>query len=332
MPFFNTEGLGNDLAGGLMGPIMGLALEGHNDRRQLRQQEELQRLQIAGQKEMMDYGMMKQFDMWLKTNYSEQVNQLKKAGLNPALLYGKGGPGGVTGSASGSVQGGGAPSGGREIMDIMNLTMQKQMMAAQIKLAEAQANKTNVEANKIGGVDTEQTIAQTQLLAQGLDNMREDYQIKRLQQTMMQIENFEKQTSQEDRLEQIHTATQTAIRQLKIIANQETISSETIQEQIKIIKQTAIGAVLQNELTQNNIKLTKEEIEKIKQSLQQDWVQLGLNQEQLDINKRSQQSVQKLQNLTGGKMKFDTIIDIVRALTEIQKAASKTINLPIPGL
>lgn len=145
MPFFNTEGLGNDLAGGLLGPIMGLALQGHNDRRQLQQQEELQRLQIAGQKEMMDYGMMKQFEMWLKTNYSEQVNQLKKAGLNPALLYGKGGPGGVTGNASGSVQGGGAPAGGREIMDIMNMGLQKKLIDAQTKVAEAQAK--NIEAD-----------------------------------------------------------------------------------------------------------------------------------------------------------------------------------------
>lgn len=149
MPFFNTEGLGNDLAGGLLGPIMGLALQGHNDRRQLQQQEELQRLQIAGQKEMMDYGMMKQFDMWLKTNYSEQVNQLKKAGLNPALLYGKGGPGGVTASASGSVQGGGAPAGGREIMDILNMGLQKKMIEAQTKVAEAQAKNIDADtANK----------------------------------------------------------------------------------------------------------------------------------------------------------------------------------------
>lgn len=262
----------------LFSPILGLALEGHNDRRQLRQQEELQRLQIAGQKEMMDYGMAKQLQMWKDTNYSATVEQMKLAGVNPALLYAKAGGGGVTGSPTGAVTGGNAPQGGKEVMDITGMQLQRSMIAAQIKLAEAQANKTNVEANKIGGVDTANVDAQTQLLAQELDNRREDYMIKRLQQTMMHIENFEKQTSQEDRLQQIQTATQTAMRQLSLLNNQGKISDATVQDQIRLIQQHAIGAAIANEATQAGIQLTQAQIQKVAQEITASKKQLTLQE------------------------------------------------------
>ena len=52
---------------------MGLLLEGHNDRRQLRQQEKLQNLEIKGSKELTDYNAAKQLEMWKATNYPAQV-------------------------------------------------------------------------------------------------------------------------------------------------------------------------------------------------------------------------------------------------------------------
>ena len=99
MPTF-AAGLGmqaaSQAASGLIGTGMGLLLEGHNDRRQLRQQEKLQNLEIKGSKELTDYNAAKQLEMWKATNYPAQVEQMKLAGLNPALAYGMGGAGGVT--------------------------------------------------------------------------------------------------------------------------------------------------------------------------------------------------------------------------------------------
>ena len=88
-------------ASGLIGTGMGLLLEGHNDRRQLRQQEKLQNLEIKGSKELTDYNAAKQLEMWKATNYPAQIEQMKLAGLNPALAYGMGGGGGVTGKQIG---------------------------------------------------------------------------------------------------------------------------------------------------------------------------------------------------------------------------------------
>ena len=69
----------------------------------------------------MDYSYGKQMDMWNATNYPAQVEQLNKAGLNPALEYGmKGGGGVTTGSPTTGVQGGAAGNIGMGIESGMN--------------------------------------------------------------------------------------------------------------------------------------------------------------------------------------------------------------------
>lgn len=145
---FDIGSIGNAAAGGALGLVLGE----YNDRRQIEQQQKLQDMQIKGQKEMSDYSQKQQYDMWNKTNFDAQVGQMKKAGLNPGLMYGMGGSGGTTtGSAGGSVGGGNAPSGGQEV----GMGMQMAMMGAQVRLTEAQAKKAEVEAAKAAGVDTE---------------------------------------------------------------------------------------------------------------------------------------------------------------------------------
>ena len=41
-------------------------------------------------REMAKYSQELNKEMWEYTNYGNQVKELEKAGLNPALLYGKG--------------------------------------------------------------------------------------------------------------------------------------------------------------------------------------------------------------------------------------------------
>lgn len=146
--------LGMQAAGNAIDAVFGLALEHHNDKRQLSQQEKLQQLQIRGQKEMGDYNYEQQMRMWHDTNYSAQVDELRKAGLNPALMYGMSGGGGTTtGSQGGSVSGASAPSGGGEVVNMMGL--QRGQTLAEIELIKAQTEKVKAEAEKTSGVDTE---------------------------------------------------------------------------------------------------------------------------------------------------------------------------------
>ena len=73
---------------GIVGTGMGLLLEDHNDKRQIRQQQKLTDMQKVANMDLMDYGMGLQKKMWEETNYDAQKAQMKKAGINPALMYG----------------------------------------------------------------------------------------------------------------------------------------------------------------------------------------------------------------------------------------------------
>ena len=86
---------------------MGLLFAKPNRNAQLKTQKALQNLQIEGQKEMTDYSQAAALKMWHDTGYGAQKEQMKEAGINPALMYGMGGGGGQTANlAQGSVAGG----------------------------------------------------------------------------------------------------------------------------------------------------------------------------------------------------------------------------------
>ena len=104
------EQLGMQAANQGLGAILGLALQGQADRRQLAQQGKLQALQIKGSKELTDYNANKQMEMWRNTSYPAQMEMLKKAGLNPALIYEGSGQGGSTSLSTGNVASGNAPT------------------------------------------------------------------------------------------------------------------------------------------------------------------------------------------------------------------------------
>ena len=90
-----TEQLGSVATGGI-GAVAGMglnmldeALFGKKRRKQqLEQQQKLTDMQVAGNKELMDLGHKQQMQMWEDTNYAAQREQLRKAGLNPAMIYG----------------------------------------------------------------------------------------------------------------------------------------------------------------------------------------------------------------------------------------------------
>lgn len=142
-----------NIAAPLIGAGLGMFTQGSQDKRQLEQQKKLQELQLKGGKEMADYNKENSMDIWNRTNYGAQKAHMKAAGLNPALMYGQGGGGGATtsGGSGGMPSGGSAGDPNAGTANVMGMAM----MAANLKLIEAQTNKVNVEAAKEAGVDTE---------------------------------------------------------------------------------------------------------------------------------------------------------------------------------
>lgn len=86
-----------------------------------------------------------QKEMWDYTNYENQMEHIKNAGLNPGLLYGIGGGGGQTVGAGAPGVSANAPSGGNQGSG-MGISMQE---VVQTRLMEAQAKKIEAETENL---------------------------------------------------------------------------------------------------------------------------------------------------------------------------------------
>ena len=82
MPF-DLAGLGMQAAGTALDTIMGLAMEGHNDRRQLRQQGKLLEQQAGVDRRQAAFNQQLALATWRQTGPVALTEQLKKAGLSP---------------------------------------------------------------------------------------------------------------------------------------------------------------------------------------------------------------------------------------------------------
>ena len=124
---------------------------------------------------MIDYSKNADYNMWLKTNYPAQKEQIKAAGLNPALLYGMSGGGGATiGGGAPSVTGSGAANPNSAAAATTGMGIMNQ---AQLALLDAQ--KKNIDANTAKTVAETPNVektgknieASTQSILQGINNL-----------------------------------------------------------------------------------------------------------------------------------------------------------------
>lgn len=123
-----------------------------------KEQERGMAMQLEANKEMAELNYQQQMKMWHDTNYTAQREELEKAGLNPALLYGQtGGGGATTGSGvSGSTS---VPAAGTYGLQQMEIGL----MMAQKEKIEAEAEKAKAEAEKTRGIDTKAAETQQKL-------------------------------------------------------------------------------------------------------------------------------------------------------------------------
>lgn len=237
------------------------------ERRALRNTEKLMGLQTRNQSELNRQGQQLQLDTWEKTSYPAQMEMLKEAGLNPGLLYGNGGPGGVTGSqGGGSASGGSAPAPQPMPMELGNAMR----IGAEIALMKAQAKKAEAEANVIGTTGVPE--AQTRISEAGyrMENIAAITENAKAQNALIQAETEYKQIqtetaskSMEELVNSITLNNQRLVNEITKGANEAKISSETINEAIKQIQQTTVEQSLRIALTKENITKTQEETEKI---------------------------------------------------------------------
>lgn len=240
------DGIGNTI----VSTGLGLALQNHNNRVQLKQQGKLGEQQLNLDLRKMDAQRQQQMRMWQDTNYSAQMEQMKKAGLSPGLMYGLGGGGGTTTGADAT--GVGQP-GAREQNDILGM----QLIQAQRALLEAQTQKTTAEAEKIAGPDTR--------LAKLTAQMYSDSYEATYGKAIAEWGNLEAELQRKKAEGQV--------------------AEGTIDTEIQTKEAELVGILLTNELRKSQKDLTEAQMQATVESIAQKWKALAIEKGYLDIER-----------------------------------------------
>lgn len=219
----------------------------------------------SAQMQLAQYQFDKALEMWNMNNEynspSSQMQRLKEAGLNPNLVYGNGS---VVGNSSSSAPSYDAPTlqaytgqaraASESMMSILqgqqleNLKFQNDNLAKQGNLLDAQARKTNVEADRISGLYPGELEYQT------AHNQREWYEY-RLAAIRMAYQS-DLSAAEIKRIENSAALTE---RQTKFIDAQESkLMSDKAYTQAKLLL-----IPLEAELMKRNIRMSDQQREKI---------------------------------------------------------------------
>ena len=178
------SGLANSGAGSLTGLITGgisqaLGLSWSPQKamnEQWKYNKKIMALQNQYQQQAAEKSQQYAKEYWDYTNAENQKQHLINAGLNPALMYGQGGAGGM-GASGGAHQSSPEQPQGNPVgmaLQVQQLEQQRRMNDAQIALAEAQAEKAGAEATKISGVDTQEALKRIEGIASQIElNLQE---------------------------------------------------------------------------------------------------------------------------------------------------------------
>lgn len=143
-------------------------------KKQHRRTKELMGLQKSNQMELNQQGYDLAYKMWNETNYKAQREQLKRAGLNPALMYGMGGgAGGTTQSGSG----GSAASGQAPQNEFASMDIARSMSNVANAVLQAAKAKTEDESREpiVKGLQNESSLKREQARKIFIENTIQNY-------------------------------------------------------------------------------------------------------------------------------------------------------------
>jgi hypothetical protein len=306
--------LGSSVLGGIGSQVSyGLGeLTGYNQKqadRQYEQQAKLTNLQAEKNKDLftftLDRNLQAQKELFEYTNYSKQVEELEKAGLNPGLLYAKGGAGGTTAAATGQANLTGATAANeteRKRLDLENTIMGIQLSKAMAEIdktkSEAEVNKANAEFIK--GAKTEE-------IEQSILNIIQDTKNKEalntgiiLDNRMKELQNMVKENTVYEDIKQIIYNAEKAYNELEILINNKEISNETKEEVIKSYK-LQVENLIKDLLTKDaNIRLNEAEIQKKAADIAIGWYNAKSSRTSAERMTWEQALGGELHGLTGG--------------------------------
>lgn len=263
------------VAGAAAQAIYGMFTKGSDQAKQQELQSENEQRQLANSEANETYQQQLQMKTWNDTNYEAQVQHIKNAGLNPALLYGGGGGGGATTGGSGS------PMGLSQAPDANAMTANKTQQAmalAQLGLTQAQTENVKAQTEKIENTDTPNIQATTA-------NTQADTTLKGLQASGQQLQNelqtinnnIAGETSEyvKENIREQTQKTQSEIQKLMADSEKTGVEGDTL----KAAKDSIIAnynAQLDNTMANTlqmraNTNLSAEQAKAITQKIDQDW-------------------------------------------------------------
>ena len=255
------------------GGILSMIGQRKREERAMKNQQKLMGLQMRNQMTLNEQGQKLQMDTWEGTNYPAQMKMLEEAGLNPSLLYGKGGSGGVTGSqGGGSAASGNAPAPQQmPNMDIGNALR----TATEVMLSKAQTRKLNAEANVIESYGTKQAEA-------GIAKTIAETQNEVTKNKLIQIEADIAEIERANRDYRIKAEIASIVQETKNLLTQNELTEAQFDDIVKETKYKAINAHLTGALIQSDTKLNQTQAQALVTGLVQKWTELGLTERKLN--------------------------------------------------
>lgn len=276
-------------AGYGLGKLTGYNKSLAND--QYNQQRRLSEMQAGFNSGLMKQSYAEQLNLWNQTQAEAQVQHLKNAGLNPALIYGHAGAGGATAGSGGASVGGGSASGEseRKASNIQAAGMGLQLAKLQ---SEIDVNKSVAEANraqaKKAGADTATTEATrsgiVEQIASTIENIKADTGLKGEETKLNEIQQKSAEIANDFNEANNLTLLQQNMETLRQITAETNVSEQTQNSMIELaklqVKETASKILLNN----SNISLNEADKNLISAKINEIANQISISNKQLTLN------------------------------------------------
>jgi hypothetical protein len=276
---------GSQVAGQTTSGLGDLIWGDRTRKKQLKQQEQLNSLAEQSNIRMMDEKLQRDQAMYDYTYKSQKdvVNELKEAGLNPALAYGSGGAMGGGGTTTGGAPsiGAGHASDEAAIRQARAAEMQQGLsmglMRAEKRLKEAQAGNLEADAENKRGIEREEAGARISNLTKSKEQMdaaigklneeTKNEKVKRvglrLQNTFDEIRNEIQEKTEWAEINRINWLMDGVRYEVDMIKNEKEIKDATKDNIIEASKLSVIAITKDILLKNKSIKMTETQIDKM---------------------------------------------------------------------
>lgn len=279
-------------AGGALGMI------GQRKRatRQHRRQKELMGIQFDNQKALNEQGAALQLQQWKDTNYPAQMEMIKEAGLNPAMLYGMGGSGGAT---TGSQGGGNAASGSAAAPMDIGSVISASKAAAEIALLTAQKEKTESETNVIDGTNERGRLELGNLSAD-IENKDQQRDVMKAEERYTNISSAILEGQSPHLIKRAEYEAENLIQEILQAKIETEISERTKESRIATVIQNQINLETQNAVMISQKNLNEEQRKKVAEETSVIFKDFLLRKDLRDLTERrtlNEQEVQAAQRI-----------------------------------